>query len=160
MRALASTSAWTVDQVESLLASYRIPLRVAARDAAGFPLLCSLWFEYRGGGIHCATQRTAAIARSLAHDPRCAFELAPNEPPYYGVRGRGRASISSDGAEQVLGRLVDRYLGDRESDLARWLMDRCADEVVISIEIDRITSWDYRGRMRDAGSPPPAPSTD
>ena len=144
---LSEGSAWSRAQVESFLRTYRAPLRVAANSAAGFPTLCSLWFRYEQGAIQCATHESARIARLLAEDARCAFELAPNEPPYRGVRGRGRATVSPDGAPELLGDLIDRYLETRDSELARWLLGRSADEVAITIEIDRVSSWDYTDRM-------------
>jgi len=149
MKSLSSTSSWPAEEIETFLSSYRAPLRLAVQTASGFPLLCSLWFVYEKGRILCATQRDAKLVEHLAAQPRCAFELAPNEPPYFGVRGRGVATISSDGAAELLGRLIDRFLGDRESSLAGWLLGRADQEVCIAIELDRVTSWDYRDRMSD-----------
>jgi hypothetical protein len=144
---IGSESAWTRAEVEEFLRTYRAPLRVAANSTTGFPTLCSLWFRYSPGRVACATHRNARIAKLLAADPRCAFELAPNEPPYRGVRGRGRASVSPEGAGPLLGELIDRYLGTRESSLAQWLLGRVEEEVAITIEIDRISAWDYTARM-------------
>jgi hypothetical protein len=144
---LRSASAWSPHQVEAYLRTYVAPLRLAVQTEAGFPLICSLWFLYEDGRLWCATKRDAKVARCLARDPRCAFELAPNEPPYRGVRGQGRASLSSEGAVELLGRLIDRYLGDRDSDLARWLLRESASEVAIAIEAEQVTSWDYTERM-------------
>jgi len=116
------------------------------------PMICSLWFRYREGRLLCATKDDSTVARRLREDPRCGFELAPNEPPYFGVRGRGRASISSDGAIELLGELIDRYLGGRDSELATWLLGNAENEVTISIEPEGITSWDYSSRMSPTSS--------
>lgn len=144
---LGEGSAWTEDETLAFLDRFRVPLRVSANTPSGFPLICSLWFRRDGERLLCATQRSAHVARCLERDPRCAFELAPNEPPYFGVRGRGMARIRTEGAEAVLESLIDRYLDDRDSALARWLLARAADEVVIEIEPEWLTSWDYRDRM-------------
>jgi len=144
---LSAESAWSRAQVEAFLRTFTAPMRVAANSATGFPTLCSLWFRYEAGRIACATHRDARIARLLAADPRCAFELAPNDPPYRGVRGRGLATVSPDGAADLLGELVDRYLGGRDTHLARWLLARVETEVAITIEIDHLSSWDYTARM-------------
>jgi hypothetical protein len=151
MKVLSSRSAWGIEQVEEFLRTYLAPLRVATQDGSGYPMLCSLWFAYQDGRILCATKRDARVARALDRHPRCAFELAPNEPPYYGVRGRGTASISAEGAVELLGDLIDRYLGTRDSDLARWLLGNADDEVRLVISIDWITSWDYTSRMGGVG---------
>jgi hypothetical protein len=43
---------------------------------------------------------------------------------------------------------VVRYLGDRDSRFARWLLGRDVEEVLIALDIEAIASWDYRERMR------------
>jgi nitroimidazol reductase NimA-like FMN-containing flavoprotein (pyridoxamine 5'-phosphate oxidase superfamily) len=144
---IATSSAWPLADVETFLERFDAPLRLAATREDGFPMLCSLWFRYEAASLYCATQRDARIARALARDDRCAFELAPNEPPYHGVRGRGRAVLHEEGGEAELERLIDRYLGDRTSRLASWLLSRADDEVVLEIRIEWITAWDYRARM-------------
>ncbi len=152
---LLESSPWNEPQVEAFLHDFVAPLRLAVESESG-PRLCSLWYEYADGQLLCATRRQSQVARLLAADPRCAFELSPNEPPYYGVRGQGEARLSRDGAEALLGRLIDRYLGDRESSLARWLLGRSADEVVVAIRPRWISCWDYRARM-PASAPEGAP---
>jgi hypothetical protein len=87
----------------------------------------------------------------LQADARCAFEVAPNEPPYCGVRGQAKAELSKDGAGELLERLIARYLGDSNPGLANWLMSRVEDEWVIRLEPIWFSAWDYRARM----APPP-----
>ncbi len=147
MKSLSSTSAWPASQVERYLQSDLSPLRLAVLDSSGFPLICSLWFIYEEDRILCATTRAAKVARCVEANPKCGFELAPNEPPYFGVRGQGVATVSSVDAMGVLGRLVDRYLGTRDSKFASWLLNREEDEVVLSIEPRWMTSWDFSDRM-------------
>ncbi|MHA7837664.1 MAG: pyridoxamine 5'-phosphate oxidase family protein [bacterium] len=147
MKGLSRGSAWSAERVEEFLESYRAPLRLAVTTGSGHPMICSLWFRSRDGRLLCATKDDAKIVEWLRADPRCAFELAPNEPPYFGVRGRGRASIFSEGAADLLGELIDRYLGSRESELAGWLLSNAENEVTIAIEPEWLTSWDYSARM-------------
>lgn len=146
---LSHDSAWAQDEVERFLATFEAPLRLAALDPDGYPRVCSLWYRAEGTRLHCATQREAWITRAFTTDPRCGFELGPNTPPYYGVRGRGRVEIASEGGAEELSGLLDRYLGGRDGELAKWLLARADREVVLSIDIDWITSWDYRARMGD-----------
>ena len=147
MKALSPQSAWPKNRVEDFLVDCKAPIRVAATTPYGFPILCSLWYRYVDGKILCATQKDAVIARHLGRDGRCAFEISPNEPPYFGLRGRGRATISNEGAVDVLADLLSRYLGEGDSEFRSWLMNRADDEVCISIEPIWMTTWDYRDRM-------------
>lgn len=141
------TGPWSAREVEQFLAATRVPLRLAANGARGHPLLVSLWFTYRDGRLWCATQRRSRIATLLGRDPRCAFEVAPESPPYRGVRGGALASLHDERGPEILSSLIDRYLGDRSSELARWLLARSARETAIALEPQTFVSWDYRSRM-------------
>lgn len=152
MKALSGKSAWSEARVEKFLLSDPIPLRVAVQTESGFPLLCSLWFSYHKGKLLCATQRDAKLVRHLEVNSACAFELAPNEPPYFGVRGHGHVEVTTEGAEEQLEKLIDRYLGDRESSLAKWLLGRAHEEVKLVIEPVWLTSWDYSERMEGSAT--------
>lgn len=141
---------WSDDQIQRFLDDTRIPLKVACNGATGFPLMASLWFSAEGGKFWCATQRGASIVSRLAHDPRCAFEVSVEAPPYCGVRGTGLASLHDESGEDVLRTLIERYLGDATSKLARLLLERVDHETAIAIEPRTLISWDYRERMEDS----------
>ena len=149
MDSLSVDSAWPAKELEDFLTTFKSPMRLAVVNSSGFPLICSLWFAYEEGRLLCATTRQAKIVDCILANPKCGFELAPNDPPYFGVRGRGVATISSDGSMDLLGNLVDRYLGSRETKFATWLLSRSDDEATIEIDIRWMTSWDYRKRMSD-----------
>jgi hypothetical protein len=129
------------------LASARIPLRLACRDATGWPRVLSLWYLAEAGSLWCATPAHAHVVRMLERDPRCGFEAAGNEPPYRGVRGEGRARIDRERGHEVLRALVQRYLGSDETSFSRWLLGRRVPEVAIEIEILRLRGWDFTRRM-------------
>jgi len=149
MNVLSAGSAWSAEEVRTFLETYRAPLRLAVLGESGFPLVCSLWFAYANGQILCATKRQSTVVDHLSANPKCGFELAPNEPPYFGVRGRGVVTVSSEGAMDLLGDLVESYLGSRETRFANWLLNRSDEEVVLAIDIQWMTSWDFSRRMSD-----------
>lgn len=138
---------WSTEQSRSFLRDTRVPIRIACNGAAGHPLLASLWFIQRDDRLWCATQRSARVASLLARDPRCAFEISVESPPYRGVRGRGLATLHDDRGEEILRALIDRYLGDDTSRLASYLLRRVDGETAISIEPQTLVSWDYQERM-------------
>ena len=144
---LCSSSAWTQAEVESYLERSKIPMRLACIEDSGFPLVCSLWYLYQDGCIWGATHESAKVSKLLAQNSKCAFEIAPNEMPYRGVRGQGQASLLSEEATDVLPRLIDRFLGDDNQSLASWLLSRIDHEFAIKIEPQWMTSWDFSQRM-------------
>jgi nitroimidazol reductase NimA-like FMN-containing flavoprotein (pyridoxamine 5'-phosphate oxidase superfamily) len=143
---------WSVDRISRHLDESTIPIRLACRNPAGFPLVVSLWYLWREEALWCAIRPESALVRFLRADARCGFEVAGDVPPYRGVRGYGRARLVPERGEAVLRALVLRYLGSDEGSLARWLLSRAAREVAVRIEPQRFLSWDYSERMEGGGS--------
>ncbi len=141
-------SAWDAVRIEQFLVQSSVPARIACNARHGFPLLNSLWYEYRDASLWFATHRSSTILDHLQRDSRCAFEIAVNEPPYCGVRGQAKAEISREGAEALLERLIDRYLEGTSPELARWLLGRADQEFLIRLRPTWLTSWDYSARMQ------------
>jgi hypothetical protein len=141
---------WSNHEIERFLQQTRIPLRLACNGASGHPVIASLWFLPLDGAIWCATQRTASVVSLLRRDRRCSFEVAPETPPYRGVRGRGVAELHDERGAEILQLLIDRYLQDPTSQFARWLRSRARNETAIAIEPLTLLSWDFRERMGDA----------
>lgn len=147
---LSPKSAWNAESVARFLAGCCLPLRIATTDAAGYPHVTSLWFEFADGRFLCCTQRTALVARHLRVRPQAGFEIAVNEPPYRGLSGQADAALVDVDALALLERLTARYLEGRDPKLRRWLLSRAATEVVIELQPRRITSWDFGRRMSAA----------
>lgn len=140
---------WDVAQVERFLRLSVIPVRLASNGKQS-PLVQSVWFSYRDGALWCCTQWDSVLARRLARDPHCAFEVAADQPPYAGVRGRGRATLLREPAAALLAELIDRYLGEAESGLRTWLLARADTEVAVRIDDLTVSTWDYSQRMTSA----------
>jgi nitroimidazol reductase NimA-like FMN-containing flavoprotein (pyridoxamine 5'-phosphate oxidase superfamily) len=137
---------WSSDEVARFLEQARIPVRIAC-NGSGHPLLASLWFLPVGQTLWCATQRSAAVASLLERDPRCAFEVSVETPPYRGVRGKAIARLHDERGEEVLRALLDRYVSGTDSKLARFLLSRVEQETAVAIEPQTLVSWDFRERM-------------
>jgi nitroimidazol reductase NimA-like FMN-containing flavoprotein (pyridoxamine 5'-phosphate oxidase superfamily) len=138
---------WTSAEARSFLCATAIPLRLSAVSPSGFPIVVSLWFVSDENVIWCATSKAAKVVRFLMANEKCGFEVAADQPPYRGLRGQARARICPDRGQEILVRLIDRYLENRECRLARWLMARAESEVAICLDPIRIQSWDYTSRM-------------
>jgi hypothetical protein len=141
---------WPPEQIERFLREFRAPIRLACNGASGHPVLASLWFIPLDGKLWCATQRTASVVTHLSRDPRCAFEVSVESPPYRGVRGPGLATLHDDRGEEILRMLIDRYQKDSTSRLAAFLLARVEHETAIAIEPQMLVSWDYQERMGGA----------
>jgi len=138
---------WKMDRIEDYLEQSSFPLRLSVNGSEGWPVVASLWFAFDEGSLWCATQKGSRIAALIERDPRCAFEISPNEPPYQGVRGQGRASLHDELGPVMLDRLIGRYVDASDGRFARWLRSRSDDEAAIRIQPVHLMSWDYERRM-------------
>ena len=138
---------WSADHIEQYLRTAVLPIRLASIAADGSPVVLSLWYLYEEGSIWCATQRTARLIARLEREPRCGFEIAADSSPYRGVRGRARATIDAHQGATLLPRLINRYLGGTDSQLAAWLLARAEHEVAIRLDRMRVSTWDFTQRM-------------
>jgi nitroimidazol reductase NimA-like FMN-containing flavoprotein (pyridoxamine 5'-phosphate oxidase superfamily) len=128
----------------------RIPIRLSCRTLEDGLWMLSLWYEVDDGALRCATAASADVVEFLEHDPRVAFEVSVNDPPYRGVRGQATVTVDPDPGKVVLRSLVERYLGGTDSSLAQTLLSKDREEVRLTVEPTRVATWDYGERMADA----------
>lgn len=139
----------TLTDYEDFLIKKHIPLRLACLTQSGWPVVLSLWYTYREGKLFCATRRSARVVSYLEGDPRCAFEIAADTPPYCGVRGQARAEIVPELGEEILEVLIQRYLGNQDNTLARNLLKYRDEEVALVLSPLQVFQWDFSDRMDD-----------
>ena len=138
-----------LSEASNFLDEIRIPLRLTAKTSTGWPVVISLWFQYQNSLLFCATQKTARIVSYLEIDPRCAFEIAPDHPPYRGVRGQALAQIDYSKGKQVLEQLLYRYVGGLDNPFAKRLLAKSDNEVAIILDPKRVYTWDFSNRMKE-----------
>tara|TARA_A100001011_G_scaffold383596_1_gene455021 strand:+ start:1129 stop:1572 length:444 start_codon:yes stop_codon:yes gene_type:complete len=145
---ISNSSAWNQSRIFSFLSENTIPIRLAVIQDKHL-LICSVWFSVDPETlvISCVSHRKSQLVKSLMADPRVGFEIALNEPPYKGVRGKGNAKLTQENVSNTLHEVIVHFLGSTDSKLARWLLGRAEEEYVIKITPSWITSWDYSERM-------------
>jgi len=136
-------------EAKEYLDTIRIPIRIAIKTEDKWPWVISLWFLHRDGLLYCATQKHAKIVGHLENDNRCAFEIAADTPPYCGIRGKAIARIDEGLGAEILERLLERYLGGTDNELAQNLLAKKETEVAIVLDPLRVYTWDFRERMKD-----------
>lgn len=139
--------AWAADEVADFLTDVTIPVRLATHRPDETMWIVTLWYRYDDETLECATWANAKIVEFLRNDSEIGFDVSTNQPPYRGVRGNGTTALSTDDDKAVLRSLIERYLGDTDSELAQWLLSDDRREVRIRIQPREIYSWDYSERM-------------
>ena len=145
---LSKASAWSELEVTEFLRSSTIPMRIAT-NTQSYPTLCSVWylFDEKLGELLCVSHQKSKLVLDITASKKCSFEIAPNEPPYFGVRGKAVVTLSKENVLDTLTTVMSRYLGGTDSRLAKWLIGRSDEEYVLRLTPVQITSWDYRERM-------------
>jgi len=144
------TGDWSRAEMTAFLEDATVPIRLSCRTPGGGLWMLSLWYRYRDGRFEMATGASADVVSYLRDDDGVAFEVSTNDPPYRGVRGAGTASIAPDEDKTVLRNLIERYLGDTDSELARGLLSDDREEVRIAVDPAKLYTWDFSDRMGDA----------
>lgn len=140
---------WGLPEIEDFLTESALPMRLACIGDDGFPRVVSVWYRYEAPTLLGVTHRDASLVTLLRRNSRVGFEIAPDRPPYRGVRGQGRVQMRALGQDATLQQLLGRYLGGEQSRLAQWLLKRSEDEILLTVKPTRLFSWDYRERMAD-----------
>ena len=135
--------------IDEMLHDKKIPIRIACIKPNSFPTVVSLWYVTIDEKIYCATQQAAKIVTYLEDNPICGFEIAADKPPYRGVRGEGTIKIVKEKGEKILEILINKYLGEKESTLSKFLKNNSKSEVAIEITPRKIFNYDYSKRMKD-----------
>ncbi len=137
---------WSENQIEEFLDEIKVPIRIACNTKHGLWMV-SLWFIYRDGNIYCASSKDSDIVSFLRDYPDIAFEISTNNPPYRGVRGRGKVELEEDPDKELLKELFNRYIENKDIPLKNYLFSDDREEININIEPSVLYSWDFTERM-------------
>ena len=137
-------------KVKKRVKDMKIPIRLACITSEGIPIVISLWYTVIDGKIYCATQKKAKIISYIQNNTILGFEIAMDSPPYKGVRGYGKVKVIESIGKDILEILIDKYLGKNISTLSKFLRNNSENEVAIEIIPEKIFTYDYSKRMKDA----------
>jgi general stress protein 26 len=144
---LSASSVWAEDQINGYLDTIVLPCRLASIDKNGFPQVTSMWFLHSDKCIYLSARSKSLTCTRIKRNNKVGFEIAGENPPYSGVRGKGTATLIDAMSKPVLETLIEKYLGSTDSSLAKWLLSNPQSESTIKIVPEWITSWDYSNRM-------------
>ncbi len=131
------------EELGDLLTMPRVAV-LATHYPDGSSLLAAVWHEWTDGGFTLVIDGNDAKIRNLRRDPRVSVVVAEDEPPYRGIEVRGEAKFVETGAESLLRRLAERYLGNRDVDAFLERMGDWAEVAkVVRVEPGVLRSWDF-----------------
>ncbi len=103
---------------------------LGTNGADGFPQVTPVWVELEDGRVTVNTAEGRAKHRNIQRDPRVSLSAVDPDDPYRAVTIKGRATMTTEGADQQIDRLAKKYVGMDEYE---W---RQPGEVRVKVLID------------------------
>jgi len=85
----------------------------------GSPQVTPLWFRYDGDAFYLWTQENRVWVTNVVRDPRVAFSVYDEKPPFNAVMIRGKAEITTEESQAVLDEIIRisrRYVEEKDMD--------------------------------------------
>jgi PPOX class probable F420-dependent enzyme len=115
---------------------------VGTLDEDGGPHLVPVWYRYDGERVYIWTLETRRWIKNLARDPRVAFSVQEDKPPYAAVSLRGQATMTTsqgEGVSEEIRRITRRYV--EEPQVEGYIRQWAHLHTIVSITPEKISGW-------------------
>ena len=134
-------------EIDTFLASSKTPLRLGTTNSKGEPNIHPVWYHYATNKFYFMSYKDAVKVRNLKHNKTVYFSVDTDAMPNTGVKGRGTAIIVKDTGKalSLSEKIVAKYLGDLNSNIAKNMVDEVSkgSEVLVEITPHYFSTWDY-----------------
>lgn len=140
-------SKFTEEQAVEFLSKGRLNLLLGTIDDKGDPNVHPVWYLYEGGKLYVETGKTAKKADNARRKSTVYFCIDDENMPYKGVRGKGTVRILEDPPTNIpiAEKIMIKYTGDLENEVAKFLMDGVKNGLSVLLEITPkyFATWDH-----------------
>ena len=84
---------------------------LGTNGADGFPHVSPVWIDLEDGRVAINTAEGRVKHRNMERDPRVTLSAIDPDDPYRAVTIKGRATMTTDGADEHIDRLAKKYVG-------------------------------------------------
>ena len=137
----------TEHQVEEFLTTKKLNLLLGTVDQNGDPFVHPVWFLYENGKLYVETSKTTKKVQNIRHKNVVYFCIDDENLPYKGIRGKALATISTNVENNIpiAERIMIKYTGDLENEVARTLMSGVKDgsSSILEITPRYYSTWDH-----------------
>jgi len=134
-------------EIDTFLASSKTPLRLGTTNSKGEPNIHPVWYHYAANKLYFMSYKDTVKVRNLKHNKTVYFSVDTDAMPNTGVKGRGTAIIIKDTGKalSLSEKIVAKYLGDLNSNIAKNMVDevRKDSELLVEITPHYFSTWDY-----------------
>lgn len=137
----------TEEQAMDFLSNSKLNLLLGTIDDKGDPNVHPVWYLYENGKLYVETGKTAKKAANIVNNNSIYFCIDDENMPYKGVRGKGIARISDDIGVNIpiAEKIMIKYTGNLENEVAKFLMDGVKNGLSVLLEITPkyLATWDH-----------------
>jgi len=139
-------SSMTEEETRNFLSTGKLFARLGTIDKNGDPNVHPVWYWFENDKIYFETSKSSRKAQSIKNKNTVYFCIDDTNEPYKGVRGKGTASFIEDIEKNllVLEKILLKYTGSLDNDIAKFLFNSVKSSESIIIEINPRFFW-YMG---------------
>lgn len=136
-------------EILDFLSTGKLNIHLGTEDEKGHANVHPAWYLYDPSRekIYLETSKQAKKTHNIRKNENVYFCIDDPNPPYKGVRGKGRARIHEDIDFNVpiAEKIMVKYLGSTQHTMAKTLLDmqKKGQSVVLEISPKYYSTWDY-----------------
>jgi len=134
-------------QVNKFLRSGKMNLQFVSIDKKNEPNIHPVWYIYENRRFYFATETKSKKIQNIKQNKIAYFSIANEEEPFTGVRGKGESKIieNKNQNSEMAEKIISKYLGNKDSKLAKEIMDEIKHEfeVVVEIKPKYFSAWTF-----------------
>jgi nitroimidazol reductase NimA-like FMN-containing flavoprotein (pyridoxamine 5'-phosphate oxidase superfamily) len=140
-------SSMTESEVRDFLSNTKLFARLGTIDEKEDPNVHPVWYYFDNERIYFETGKDSKKVRNIRRRNNIYFCIDDSNPPYKGVRGKGTAIISEDISKnvQIAEKIMIKYTGNLDNNIAKFLMDsiKKGESIIIEIIPHFYATWDH-----------------
>jgi general stress protein 26 len=139
----------TENEINNFLRDSKLNIHISTVDKKGEPNIHPTWyyFDTTNNKIYIETSKQSKKTENLNAKNIIYYCVDDPNPPYKGVKGKGKVKIHEDINHNILiaEKIMVRYLGSLAHPMATSLMTsvKNGDSVILEISPNYYSTWDY-----------------
>jgi nitroimidazol reductase NimA-like FMN-containing flavoprotein (pyridoxamine 5'-phosphate oxidase superfamily) len=138
----------TENEIINFLTKSKLNIHIGTLDNKGEPNIHPTWYYFDNTNrFYIETSKQSKKIENLRTNNKIYYCVDDPNPPYKGVRGKGRVKIHEDVNHNipVAEKIMIKYLGNLEHSMAKALMTsvKSGDSVILQVSPNYYSTWDY-----------------
>lgn len=144
----------TENETRNFLGNSKLNIHIGTIDSRGDPNIHPTWyyFDVNSNKFYIETSKNSKKIENIERKNLVYYCVDEPNPPYKGVRGKGKAKIQEDIDHNIpiAEKIMVRYLGSLAHPMASALLSNVknGDSVILEITPSYYSTWDYSEKKR------------